>query len=214
MWAQFLRIFFPASTPFLSISAEEGTSKTLGICLREKESLEPVAELRSWEGHHSCAPSQWNLPKGNQWMLFLEYSYKLYHSCLTETQRCTISLQHELWLLCSASKQSQRLLYCTLNFPGGKLQWQRHWKIKIFSSSKFYPWRIHLWTLAPKSKHGQGTWNVTAWTQSQHKIYTRVIFIKKIRSFRILRQLMVTTNPYSFFKKAICYKLISPPHTG
>lgn len=51
----------------------------LGICLNEKEELlEPVAELRNWEGHHGCAQLHWNIPKGNQWMLFLEYSYKLY----------------------------------------------------------------------------------------------------------------------------------------
>ena len=59
MWGQFPRILFPAFTPFLSISPEEGTSKTLGIGLKEKESsLEPVAELRNWEGHHGCTPSE------------------------------------------------------------------------------------------------------------------------------------------------------------
>lgn len=82
MWGQFVRILFPESTPFLSVSPEEGTSKTLGICLKEKEeAAEPASELRDWEGHHGCTPSHWNLPKGNQLMLLLEYSYKL-HSFL------------------------------------------------------------------------------------------------------------------------------------
>lgn len=55
--------------------------------------------------------------------------------------------------------------------------------------------------LAPKSKVGQNL-HCDSMSSSGQEVTAGAVCITKIRSFRILRQLMVTANPYSFFKKS------------
>lgn len=93
MWGQFPRILFPVSTPFRSLSLEEGASQMLGICLKEKNQGQSSGTGKSSTAAHHRSEIFLKVTS-----VFLSWNtvVNFTHSCLVEASPHTMSLQHEL----------------------------------------------------------------------------------------------------------------------